>query len=235
MSRFLIAPIVILMLGIRMPMAADVQPDEGTIEGAKGLGIGALVGAIVGGPIGALVGAAGGAYFAESDAAKNTAIDDLEVKLDARDSELAELKSDFEQTQVAMSGNREILEPALERGPGAPLSLPVYFRTDSDEVDASLRPHLERLVAFLKSYPHLEVRLEGYSDRRGASDYNLTLSQRRIGAIRRILEDEGIESKRILAIAYGEARAKAPIGDGDAMVYDRAVVISIEDPDSTRA
>ena len=235
MSRFLIAPIVVLMLGIRMPMAAQVQPDEGTIEGAKGMGIGALVGAIVGGPIGALIGAAGGAYIAESEAAKDAAIDDLEVKLDARDAELAALKSDFEQTQVAMSGNRDILERRQENAPGAPLSLPVYFRTDSDVVDDALRPHLERLVAFLKSYPSLKVRLEGYSDRRGASDYNLTLSQRRIGAIRRILEDEGIETSRILAIAYGEARAKAPIGDGDAMVFDRAVVISIDGPDSTRA
>ena len=235
MSRFLIAPIVILMLGLRMPMAADVKPDTGTIEGAKGLGIGALVGAIVGGPIGALVGAAGGAFIAEHGAAKDKAIDDLEVKLDARDSELAEMRSDFEQTQVAMSGNPGV----LEHGRGAPLSLPVYFRTGSDAVDASLRPHLERLAAYLKTYPQLEVRLEGYSDRRGASDYNLTLSQRRIGAIRRILEDQGIESTRILAIAYGEARAQAPIGDSDAMVYDRAVVISVEDPledqDSTRA
>jgi len=231
MSRFLIAPFVILMLGIRMPMAADVEAREGTIEGVKGLGIGALVGAIVGGPVGAVLGAAGGAYFAEQDAAKDKAIDGLEVELDSSESKLAEMRSDFEQTQVAMSGNHGILDHA----PSAPLSLPVYFRTDSDAIDASLRPHLERLIAYLKSYPHLDVQLEGYSDRRGASDYNLTLSQRRIGAVRRILEDAGIEPKRILAIAYGEARATGAAGDGDAMVYDRAVVISIENSDAKQA
>lgn len=231
MSRFLIVPFVILMLGIRMPMAADVQPDDGTIEGAKGMGIGALVGAIVGGPVGALVGAAGGAYIAEHDAAKDKAIEDMEVKLDVRESELAEMRSEFEQTQVAMSGHSGI----LDNGPGEPLSVPVYFRTDSDVVDASLRPHLEKLVAYLKAHPQLEIRLEGYSDQRGATDYNLTLSQRRIGAIRQILESEGVESSRILAIAYGEARAKAGVGDYDAMVYDRAVIITIEDSDAKRA
>ena len=63
MNKFMIVPCLILMLGIRMPMAADAQIEEGTLDGAQGFGIGALVGALVGGPVGALVGAAGGAYY----------------------------------------------------------------------------------------------------------------------------------------------------------------------------
>jgi hypothetical protein len=105
MSRFMIAPFLILMLGIRMPMAADTEIDEGTMDGAKGFGIGALVGGLVGGPVGALVGAAGGAFFAEQNAGKDRTIGDLEVKLDERESELALLRSDFERTQVAMTGD----------------------------------------------------------------------------------------------------------------------------------
>ena len=103
MSRFMIVPFIILMLGIRMPMAAETEIDEGTMDGAKGFGIGALVGGLIGGPLGALVGAAGGALFAEQDAGKDRTIGDLEVKLDERESELAMLKSDFQQTQVAMT------------------------------------------------------------------------------------------------------------------------------------
>lgn len=231
MSRFMIVPCVLLMLGVRMPMAAESEPAEGTVAGAAGLGIGALVGGLVGGPIGAVVGAAGGAFFAEQDAAKDRTIDDLEVKLIERKSELAGLKSDFEQTQVALTGNAQI----LERSPRAPLSLPVYFRTDSADIDQSLLPYLEQLGAYLNAFPDLKVRLEGYSDRRGNADYNLTLSQRRIGEIRRILEDQGIAPNRILAIAYGETRARASAADIDAMVFDRAVIIAIENSDSTRA
>lgn len=231
MSRFLIAPCIILMLGIRMPMAAEADIDGGTINGAKGLGIGALVGGLVGGPVGALVGAAGGAYFAEQGAAKDGTIGDLEGKLDARESELAVLKSDFEQTQVAMTGE----VPVLPKGPGAPISLPVYFRTGTDAVEASLRPHLEQLGAFLKAYPEMRVRLEGFSDRRGDADYNLALSQRRIVAIRRILEDQGITPDRFYEHAYGETRAQGDAGNADAMVFDRAVIISVGGSGATRA
>ena len=231
MSRFMIVPCLILMLGIRMPMAAETKNDEGTMDGAKGFGIGALVGGLIGGPIGALVGAAGGAFFAEQDAGKDRTIGDLEVKLDERDSQLATLKSEFEQTQVAMTGDVQI----LQRGTDTPISLPVYFRTDTAAIEESLRPHLAQLGAYLKAYPELEVRLEGYSDRRGGSDYNLALSQRRTGAIRKILEDEGIAPDRIREHAYGETRANAEPGNADAMVFDRTVIISIGDSGPTRA
>ena len=231
MSKFLMVPCIILMLGIRMPMAADARVDEGSMDGAKGFGIGALVGALVGGPVGALVGAAGGAFYAEQDAAKDEAIEDLQVKLDERESQLVVLKSDFEQTQVAMTGDVQI----GHKQANAPISLPVYFRTNTTAVEQSLRPHLTQLVAYLKAYPELEVRLEGHSDRRGSSDYNLALSKGRIDAIRRVLEDEGIVAERIREHAYGESRARGEPGDADAMVFDRAVIISIEDGGSSRA
>ena len=236
MSKFMIVPCIILMLGIRMPMAAETEIDEGSIDGAKGLGIGALVGGLVGGPVGALVGAAGGAFFAEQDARNKRTIDDLEVNLDERESQLAVLKSDFEQTQVAMTGNVAALDGATpRRAPGAPLSLPIYFRTNTAGVEELLRPNLEQLGAYLKAFPELEVRLEGHSDMRGGADYNLALSQRRIGAIRRILEDQGIAPERIREHAYGESRARAKAGDADAMIFDRAVIINIGDSGSNRA
>ena len=181
--------------------------------------------------MGAIVGAAGGAYFAEQDAGKDRTIDDLEVRLDERDGQLAELRADFEQTQVAMTGDAAVL-------PGhssAPISLPVYFRTDAATVDESLRPHLTQLAAYLEAYPELEVRLEGYSDLRGDAEYNLALSQRRIDGIRQLLEAEGIAAERIRGYAYGETRATGAVGDPDAMVFDRAVVISVGELVQTKA
>ncbi|NIP46971.1 MAG: OmpA family protein [Gammaproteobacteria bacterium] len=231
MSRFMIVPCLVLMLGIRMPMADEARTNEGTLDGVKGFGIGALVGGLVGGPVGALVGAAGGAFFAEQDAAKDRSIDELEVKLDERTSELVMLKSDLNQTQLAMTGEAAI----IDRHADVPLSLAVYFRTGNADVESSLISHLDRLGAYLKAYPELQVRLEGYSDRRGDVDYNLALSQRRIDAIRRILETHGIAADRIREQAWGESRAAAQDGDTDAMIFDRAVIISIGDSRSTRA
>jgi hypothetical protein len=39
----MIVPCIILMLGIRMPMAAEAGAVEGSMDGAAGFGIGALV------------------------------------------------------------------------------------------------------------------------------------------------------------------------------------------------
>ena len=234
MSKFMIVPCLFLMLGVRVPMAAEAefpQSHEGTASGARGFGIGALVGALVGGPVGALVGAAGGAYFAEQDAAKNKAIGELEVKLDERESQLAVLKSDFELTQVAMTGG----VPVLEQRPDVPLNLAVYFRSNGAGIEESLRPHLVQLAAYLKTYPELIVRLEGYSDRRGSRAHNMSLSQQRIGAIRRVLEESGIAPERMREYAYGESRAQAESGDVDAMIFDRAVIISIDDSSAAHA
>ena len=79
------------------------------------------------------------------------------------------------------------------------------------------------------------MQLEGYSDRRGDSDYNQVLSQRRIATIRRILDENGIATDRIREYAYGESRAHAEPGEVDAMVYDRAVVITVGNTDASRA
>lgn len=234
MNKFMIVPCLFLMLGIRVPMAADGQfpgSHEGTANGAAGFGIGALVGALVGGPVGALVGAAGGAYFAEQDAAKDQAIGELEVKLDERESQLAVLKSDFELTQVAMTGETQVLQQPAN----APLNLTVYFRSNGADIEESLQPHLVQLAAYLNSYPDLTVQLEGYSDRRGSSEHNMDLSHRRINAIRRVLEESGIAPERLREYAYGESRAQAESGDMEAMIFDRAVIISIHDSHATRA
>ena len=134
--------------------------------------------------------------------------------------------------QSPESGGRPV---SGQGAPEAPISLPVYFRTDSATVEDSLRPHLAELVAYLKAYPELDVRLEGHSDRRGNAGYNVALSQRRIDGIRRILEHEGIAPERIHEHAYGESRANGAPGDADAMVFDRAVIIRLGEEDSTRA
>jgi len=223
MSRFMIVPCIILMLGIRVPMAAEAPINEDSENGAKGFGIGALVGALVGGPVGALVGAAGGAFYAEQDAVKDQNIDNLEATLDQREAELVALKTDFEHTQVATTGELPVVQKQVD----SPITLAVYFRTDTVTIEASIRPHLAKLGAYLKANPTLQVQLEGYSDQRGSSNYNQKLSQRRIGTIRRMLEDEGVSADRIRQYAYGESKASAKLGETEAMVFDRAVIITI--------
>ena len=49
------------------------------------------------------------------------------------------------------------------------------------------------------------MELGGYTDRRGALDYNSGLGQRRVNAVRRFLVDRGIQLTRIHAARLGPA------------------------------
>lgn len=231
MSRFVILTCIFLAMGIRTPLAAEDGPPPESDTPALGLGIGAVLGALIGGPPGALVGAAGGAWLGTRDAGKDSTIADLEAKLDERTLELARLRADFDRaqadtlepaTQVA-SRDAQVARGLLSEG----FSLPVFFRTDDARVDESLKPHLKDLGKFLQSFPELNVRLEGFTDRRGDSDYNLALSQRRIAAVREALETEGVASARIFERAYGETQARAESADAEAMAFDRTVIIGL--------
>jgi outer membrane protein OmpA-like peptidoglycan-associated protein len=64
----------------------------------------------------------------------------------------------------------------------------------------------------MEENPTLTVELGGYTDRRGALDYNYGLSQRRVNTVRRFLMDRGINLARIHAASLGPA-ADANISD----------------------
>ncbi|MCH2188066.1 OmpA family protein, partial [Myxococcota bacterium] len=65
---------------------------------------------------------------------------------------------------------------------------------------------LEAVTAILKANPSLRIRLDGHTDDTGTSDYNVSLSQKRAGAVREFLEADGIESKRLEVRGFGSAR-----------------------------
>lgn len=65
---------------------------------------------------------------------------------------------------------------------------------------------LTDLVAYLKTYPRLKVRLEGHTDAIGHSAKNLRLSWDRVTVIKRFLVKSGIKKQRIETIGFGDTR-----------------------------
>jgi outer membrane protein OmpA-like peptidoglycan-associated protein len=55
----------------------------------------------------------------------------------------------------------------------------------------------------MQAHPTLTVELGGYTDPKGALDYNYALSQRRVDAVRRFLVDKDIPMARIQAASLG--------------------------------
>ena len=82
-------------------------------------------------------------------------------------------------------------------------SLEVYFSPDSIDLSDAAQTALLAVVREMEAHPTLTVELGGYTDPRGALDYNYGLSQRRVDAVRRFLMDKGIQLARIQAASLG--------------------------------
>jgi outer membrane protein OmpA-like peptidoglycan-associated protein len=84
-------------------------------------------------------------------------------------------------------------------------SLEVFFPQDSSDLNDVAQTALLGVAKDLGDNPSLTVELGGYTDRRGALDYNYGLGQRRVNAVRRFLMDRGINLARIHAASLGPA------------------------------
>ena len=65
------------------------------------------------------------------------------------------------------------------------------------------------LVKEMQANPGLTVELAGYTDMKGARDYNYNLSQRRVEAVRRFLVERGVQIGRIQAVGLGALSDRA--------------------------
>ncbi|MDR2676429.1 MAG: OmpA family protein [Endomicrobium sp.] len=82
----------------------------------------------------------------------------------------------------------------------------VYFNFDrSDPTTSSLESLKENLV-YLTTNPNVKIVLEGHTDERGTTEYNLSLGQRRALKIKEYYTRFGIASDRIATISYGKEK-----------------------------
>jgi outer membrane protein OmpA-like peptidoglycan-associated protein len=79
----------------------------------------------------------------------------------------------------------------------------VRFGFGKSDLNDGAQTSLLGLVKEMKDNPRLTVELEGYTDSVGPVDYNVSLSQRRVDAVRRFLVQQGIDQTRIHAIGLG--------------------------------
>ena len=83
---------------------------------------------------------------------------------------------------------------------------PVYFNFDQSIIRDDQISRMEHNAGYLKSNPASNVVIEGNSDERGTSEYNLALGERRAQVAKNYLIELGIEDYRIRTVSYGEER-----------------------------
>ena len=88
----------------------------------------------------------------------------------------------------------------------------IYFDFDKTTLKNESFTELNKVVDFLKSNPSVEIEISGHTDSKGSDDYNASLSQGRSEEVVNYIISQGIDSYRLTAHGYGEAK---PIDTND--------------------
>ncbi len=85
----------------------------------------------------------------------------------------------------------------------------VYFDLDKYDVKAEFTSLIEAHGKYLASHPNRKVVIQGNTDERGGSEYNLALGQKRADAVRRALLAAGAKDSQLEAVSFGKEKPKA--------------------------
>ena len=140
-------------------------------------------------------------------------------KTDGMGVRVGTLESAVTSTSEAARGARERADAAMAKAEGVDGRLTrlwnnryntkvvetinVQFGFDRSELDDGAQTTLLGLVKEMQANPGLTVELAGYTDMKGAREYNYNLSQRRVDAVRRFLVEKGVQTSRIQAVSLG--------------------------------
>ena len=106
--------------------------------------------------------------------------------------------------------------------PNSPLAKrSVYFDFDSYSVKDEYQSVLQAHAQYLKTHPERHVLIQGNTDERGTSEYNLALGQRRAEAVRRSLALMGVADSQMEAVSLGKEKPVALGHDEESWAQNR--------------
>jgi len=104
----------------------------------------------------------------------------------------------------------------------------VHFKTNSDTIEPSSYPVLDKVVTVLEALGQLTIQIEGHTDSQGDPAYNKGLSQRRAEAVVAYLVGKGVAAARLTARGFGEEQPLADNGTADGRAQNRRVAFSVQ-------
>jgi len=100
----------------------------------------------------------------------------------------------------------------------------VNFDFNSSYLNAASKESLTKIAAFMERNPNLKFSMSGYADSRGASKYNIWLSERRAQSTLKFLEAQGVDPNRISVAGLGESKLLNHCTDGVKCTEDEHAV-----------
>ncbi len=110
---------------------------------------------------------------------------------------------------------------AGDAGATSQLGRVVYFDFDSFVVKDDYRGLIENQARRLAGDKSRRMVIEGHTDERGGSEYNLALGQKRAEAVSKALVLLGASENQLEAVSFGKERPVATGGDEDSMARNR--------------
>ena len=84
----------------------------------------------------------------------------------------------------------------------------IHFALDKSNISPDSAEILDQVAAVLKEYPAIAIELQGHTDFRASSQYNMALSKRRAVATRNYLLKLGIDPARMTILPLGESQLR---------------------------
>jgi peptidoglycan-associated lipoprotein len=104
----------------------------------------------------------------------------------------------------------------------------IYFDLDSYSVKAEYQSALEAHSRYLRADRNRRVNLEGHTDERGGSEYNLALGQKRSDAVRRALSALGVPEAQMESVSFGKEKPVAQGSDEAAYSQNRRAALNYQ-------
>jgi outer membrane protein OmpA-like peptidoglycan-associated protein len=103
----------------------------------------------------------------------------------------------------------------------------VLFETGKYSLSSAAREKLAKVSGILLSYPGLAIAVGGYTDNVGTDAMNQKLSEKRAGAVRDYLVQQGVTNTAVTAIGYGNSEPIASNSDAGGRQQNRRVELVV--------
>ena len=104
----------------------------------------------------------------------------------------------------------------------------IYFDIDSYSVKGEYQNVLDAHARYLRADRNRRVNIEGHTDARGGSEYNLALGQKRADAVRRSLSVLGVPDNQRESVSFGKEKPVAQGSDESAYSQNRRAALNYQ-------
>lgn len=104
----------------------------------------------------------------------------------------------------------------------------IYFDYDSYTVKDEFKPVVENHARYLNTHKDRKILIQGNTDERGGTEYNLALGQKRAEAVRRAMGLLGVPDSQMEAVSFGKEKPKALGSDEASWAENRRADIAYQ-------